>query len=353
MSEKSFVFVVAGIPGVFAFDKDKEMVASSVFPRDSSKILDRLDSIRDGEQIEELREVVQSLDTKNIVTDIHMEIEGYNVEIKDSVSASEYLEENMRKLSLESGFVEEDSQFNRILRDIQIIKTRKNVKSSVKKDKVVSQAVSALQDLRRISNELSERLREWYGLYYPELKVKGNEKYTELVAGLERREEFEEFKGSMGIDLDKRDIDAVKGFAERLDGIYKEREELKKYLEDVMKDVAPNINHIIGSEMGAQLISLAGSLKKLARMPSSKIQLLGAEKALFRHLKGGGKPPKYGIIYNHPYIQQTPEGKRGKAARKIASTLMMAARTDQYTGKFKGKKYKKKLQRDLEEIRNE
>ncbi len=353
MSKNTFVFVVAGIPGVFAFDKDKNVVASSAFPQDSDEIIDKLEAIRNQGEGKELDEVLEELDTKNIVTDLPLDAEGYNIETKERVSASEYLDKNIRELSKKSDFVDDDKQFNNILRDIQITRTRDEIKSSVKKDKVVSQAVSALQDLRRVSNELSERLREWYGLYYPELKVQDNQKYAELVAELDSREDFENFSGSMGIDLDRADIETMKGFSRQLEGIFDQRENIKEYLEDAMKEVAPNITHIIGAEMGAQLISLAGSLKKLARMPSSKIQLLGAEKALFRHLKGGGKPPKYGIIYNHPYIQHTPEGKRGKAARHIASKLMMAARTDQYTGKFKGKKYKEELKEELEEIRNE
>lgn len=353
MSERSFVFLVAGIPGVFAFDKDKNTVASSCFVKDAEEIEEKLEMLRNEEKTEEVEEVLRCIETENIVTNLPLELEDYSAEVKDNVSASQYLENNIREISKNSGFVESDKEFNRVIRDVQILRTRKEIKSAVEKDKVVAQAVSALQDLRRIGNELSERLQEWYGLYYPELDVDGNEDYAELASELDKREDFNDFEGSMGIDLDRTDIEAMRSFARQVKGIYEQKEELKEYLEGVMKDVAPNITHIIGAEMAAQLISLAGSLKKLARMPSSKIQLLGAEKALFRHLRGGGKPPKHGIIFNHPYIQQTPEDKRGKAARAIASTLMMAARTDQYTGKFKGKKYKKELENDLEEIRNE
>jgi len=353
MSEKNFVFLAAGIPGVFALDSDKDIVECSTFPKDADKILDKLESLEEGEVVEELEELLESLKTENIVTDLPLDPEGFSVEVHDETSANEYIKNNLRKISKKSGFVENDSEFNEVIRDVQILRTRDKIKSSVEKDKVVAQAVSALQDLRRVSNELSERLQEWYGIYYPELELEENEKYAELVAELESRKDFKDFEGSMGIDLDRIDIEAMRGFARQLKGIFKQREDLKDYLENVMDDIAPNLTHIIGAEMAAQLISLAGSLKKLARMPSSKIQLLGAEKALFRHLKGGGKPPKHGIIYNHPYIQQTPDDKRGKAARTIASTLMMAARTDQYTGKFKGEKYKEDLEKDLEEIRNE
>ncbi len=352
MSNENFVFLTAEVPGVFAFDRGKNVVKSSIFPRDAEEIQGKLDDLKKGKVVEELEAVLGDLDAENIITEFPLEIEGFNVEVKDETSARKHLRENLRELSKESGFVDNDEQFNEIIRDLQVLKTRDGIKSSVKKDKVMAQAVSALQDLRRVSNELSERLREWYGLYYPELKIEENESYAELVADLESRREFEDFEGSMGIDLDKVDIEAMRSFARQVSGIYKQIDELKGYLEEVMEDVTPNLTFLIGSEMAAQLVSLAGSLKKLARMPSSKIQLLGAEKALFRHLKGGGKPPKHGVIFNHPYIQQTPEGKRGKAARAIASKLMMAARTDHYTGKFKGKEYKEELEEELEEIRN-
>ncbi len=353
MTENKFVFLAADIPGVFAFDRDKNIVACSTFPRNPKSILGKLEELEEGTDLDEVREVLERVDTENIVTDIPIDLDGYNIEVKENISAKKHLIENLREISKECGFVQSDSQFNRILRDIQVIRTRDGIKSSVKKDRFVSQAVSALEDLRRISNELSERLREWYGLHYPELNVSDNEKYAELVSGLDKREDSDDFRGSMGLDLDRPDTDVVRSFANHVSSVYEEMKELKEYLEEVMDDVAPNLTHLIGSEMAAQLISLAGSLDKLARMPSSKIQLLGAEKALFRHLKGKGKPPKHGIIFNHPYIQNTPDNKRGKAARAIASKLMMAARTDNYTGKFKGKKYKDELEKDLERIRNE
>ncbi len=352
MSDNKFVFLSAGIPGVFVFDQEKNLVACSTFPQDRDEITEKLKKLDKGEEVEELIEVVSGLGTENIVTDLPLDLEGFNVEVREEVSSSAYLQDNLRNLAKESGFVEKDEDFNRIIRDIHVQKTREKIKSSVEKDKVASQAVSALQDLRRISNEMSERLREWYGLYYPELKVEDNEKYAEIVSNLQKREKSKEFDGSMGIDLDREDIETMRNFADGILEVFEKRDSIKDYIEGMMGDVSPNLTHLIGAEMAAQLISLAGSLEKLARMPSSKIQLLGAEKALFRHLKGGGKPPKHGIIFNHPYIQNTPEGKRGKAARAIASKLMMAARTDNYTGKFKGEKYKEELEEELERIRN-
>lgn len=353
MSEGDFVFLVAEIPGVLALDRNKNIVASATFPREPEKILEGIENLEKGEETEELEGILEELEVKNIVTDLPLELEDLHVETKDKISAREHVRKNMRAISKEIGFAENDQEFNEIIRDVQIIRTREEIKSSVEKDKVLGQAVSALGDIRSTCNELSERLQEWYGLYYPEFEAESNEKYAELVAKIGRREEFNDFKGSMGIDLEGEDVEILQQFGEEVDGLFQLRDNLKSYLEDVMPDIAPNMTHVIGAEMTAKLISLAGSLEDIAKMPSSKIQLLGAEKALFRHLKGGGKPPKYGIIYNHPYIQRTQEDRRGKVARAIASKLMMAARTDFYTDDFKGEKYKEELEEKIEDIRGE
>lgn len=353
MAERNFVFLTAGIPGIFAFNKDKNIVAYSEFPSKAEDIEEKLEALEGGDEIPELKKVLENIETENIVTKYPLELENFNVEVKDEISAGRYLQQNLRRIAKEVDFVEGDAELNEILRDIQVMRTKKDIKSTVEKDKVMTQAVSCLEDLKEVSNELSERLREWYGLYYPELDVESNEKYAELVAENGERENFKDFEGSMGIDLDEKDIKVIQESAGEVKDIFELKERIEEYLKETMPSVAPNLTHVIGGEMAARLISLAGSLEDLAKMPSSKIQLLGAEKALFRHLKGGGKPPKYGVIYNHPYIQKTPEDKRGKVARAIASKLMMAARTDYFTDSFKGEEYKEKLEKKIEEIRGE
>ena len=99
-----------------------------------------------------------------------------------------------------------------------------------------------------------------------------------------------------------------------------------------MNTLAPNISSIAGENIGARLIAKAGSLEKLARIPSSTIQILGAEKALFRALKTGSKPPKHGILFQHDDIHTAPKWQRGKIARSIASKIAIAARVDAYRG---------------------
>ena len=99
-----------------------------------------------------------------------------------------------------------------------------------------------------------------------------------------------------------------------------------------MKSSAPNINSLIGSTIGARLIMKAGGLNKLARLPSSTIQILGAERALFRAMKTGGKPPKHGIIFQHNTIHSSPRWQRGKIARLLAGKVAIASRIDAFRG---------------------
>lgn len=353
MTKHDFVFLTADLPGVFVFDRNRNIIACSLFPKDGKKIGERIEELNNGKKIDELLDVLDRVNTENIVTDLPFDLEEFNVEVKDNLKVSEYLSSNLRDISKQTGFVADDSEYNRIISKYFIQQARENIKKSVEKDKVAAQAVSAINDLDDVANEFNERLREWYGLYYPELKINSNEKFAREVASKGERERFNKYKGSMGIDLDKDDIDAIRSFANQLKQMYETKDQLEDYLEGLMKTVAPNLSYVIGAKLAAGLVSLAGSLEKLSKMPSSKIQLLGAEKALFRHLHGGGKPPKYGIIYTHRYIQKTPEGKRGKVARAIASKLMMASRTDYYTNKFKGDKYREELEKKIEEIRAE
>ncbi|UCH02286.1 MAG: hypothetical protein JSV20_00335 [Candidatus Bathyarchaeota archaeon] len=118
-----------------------------------------------------------------------------------------------------------------------------------------------------------------------------------------------------------------------------------------MKEIAPNIQNLVGTTLGARLIVLAGGLDNLARKPASTIQVLGAEKALFRSIRTGTKPPKHGIIFQHKAVHQSPRWQRGKIARVLASKIAIAARFDAYNGTYKGNKLKDDFERRLQEIK--
>ncbi len=118
-----------------------------------------------------------------------------------------------------------------------------------------------------------------------------------------------------------------------------------------MKEVAPNITALVGPLLGARLLSLAGGLDELARLPASTIQVLGAEKALFRALRTGGKPPKHGVIFQYPDIHRSPRWQRGKIARALAAKLAIAAKVDAFTGRYIGDVLVQQLRKRIEEIK--
>lgn len=226
--------------------------------------------------------------------------------------------------------------------------TKKSIKSSVTEDQLIMQAISNINELDKTSNLLSKRLREWYGLYFPEFseQLSSHEKFVELAATKTRKELIKEFdiKDSMGADLGDLHVDEMILLAKEIMSLYSLRKKHEDYLQKVMKKYSPNLLELAGATIGAKLIELAKGLKRLAMLPASTVQLLGAEKALFRHIKTGSRSPKYGVIINHPIIQNAKKDEKGKAARVLADKLSLCARLDFFKGEFKAPEYKKELE---------
>lgn len=147
------------------------------------------------------------------------------------------------------------------------------------------------------------------------------------------------------------DLEWMRVFCNQILDLFKLRDRAEKHLEDLMKDVAPNMSFLMGSTLSAKLISIAGSLNRLAMMPSSTLQVLGAEKALFRALKTGARPPKHGIIFQYAPIHQAPRWQRGKIARALSGKVSIAARIDAFKGEFRGEALKKELEKRIDEIK--
>ena len=126
---------------------------------------------------------------------------------------------------------------------------------------------------------------------------------------------------------------------------------MENYVDRTMEEMAPNVRAVAGALLGARLIAIAGSLQNLAMRPASTIQVLGAEKALFRSLKTGARPPKHGLIFQHTLLHDAKRWQRGKIARVIAGKLAIAARADAFGGRFIGERLKAEINKRLEEIR--
>jgi len=275
--------------------------------------------------------------------------------------------------SLESPILKTAAAYNEFSRQVTLEIARAGIaRAAAKRDLSAVQAVRAMDDLDKTLNLLAGRVREWYGLHFPEMDrmIEKHDTYARLVAKLGNRRNFtyenivteglpkekaEELaaaaKRSMGAEIDDADLDVLRSFCTLMLDLYKFRGKSESYVEDVMKQLAPNMTAIVGAALSARLISIAGSLENLAKMPASTLQVLGAEKALFRSLKTGARPPKHGVIFQHTAIHQSPRWQRGKIARTLSGKLSIAARIDSFGGEFLGEKLRHDVDRKVEEIK--
>ncbi len=229
--------------------------------------------------------------------------------------------------------------------------TKQKIKESVSEDAFIVNAISNINELDRTTNMLIKRLREWFALYLPEYEhtMNNQEIFVQSVINKSKLDLMKELniKETMGSDLDKTHVQEIRLLAERVSSLQLLRKEHEDYLEKIMKKYCPNVLELAGTTIGAKLLELAKGLKRLAMLPASTIQLLGAEKALFRHIKSGSRSPKYGVIFAHQLIQESKRMNRGKAARILADKLSICARLDFFKGEFKAKEYRKEIEDKL------
>lgn len=244
--------------------------------------------------------------------------------------------------------------------------------ASEKLDLHITQAISALDELDKLINVISTRMREWYGLHFPELDnlIQSPNLYAEIVAnaglrqnitrqileeaGLQDRKVdiiLDAAKRSRGGNASTESIALLKKIAHEVLSQSELRRILAEYIEDAMEVVAPNVKQILTALVGARLVSKAGSLNRLAFSSASTIQVLGAEKALFRALKSGARPPKHGLLFQHPMVHSAPKWQRGKIARAVASKVAIAARIDMYRQSGKDESILNKLESRISEIK--
>jgi len=240
-----------------------------------------------------------------------------------------------------------------------------------KVDVMIMQAVGLLDDLDKELNNFAMRLREWYGWHFPEMGkiVTDNLAYAKVVRlmGLKTKAKDTDFskvgvpediaqevkaaaETSMGTEITDEDLSNINILAERVAELTEYRGSLSEYLKLRMSAIAPNLTHMVGELVGARLISQAGSLMNLAKHPSSTVQILGAEKALFRALKTKKQTPKYGLIYHASLVGQSAPNLKGKVSRVLAAKLSLCARVDALGDQVEptlGKEYKEYVEKRL------
>merc|ERR1740117_919426 len=251
--------------------------------------------------------------------------------------------------------------------------SRAKVKFNVHRvDNMIVQSISLLDQLDKDVNTFSMRVREWYSWHFPELVkiVNDNFQFCQLCHLIKDRSNLTEellpkmeaitndmdlakqvlqaSKMSMGTDISAIDMLNIDSFATRVVSLSKYRESLKQYLAKKMEACAPNLAALIGDQVGARLISHAGSLTNLAKYPASTVQILGAEKALFRALKTKGNTPKYGLIFHSSFIGRAKPKNKGRISRYLANKASLASRIDCFSEHI-GNTYGEKLREQVEQ----
>ncbi|KAG0693116.1 hypothetical protein DFH29DRAFT_965603 [Suillus ampliporus] len=223
-------------------------------------------------------------------------------------------------------------------------------------DNMIIQAIALLDQLDKDVNLFAMRIREWYGYHFPELVklVPDNYQYARIAQFIGDKDTLTEEKlpelttllgddstlaqnildasrGSMGSSISEIDMLNISAFAVRVVSIADYRKSLVTYLSEKMNLVAPSLTALLGERIGARLISHAGSLTNLSKYPASTVQILGAEKALFRALKTKGNTPKYGLLYHSSFIGRADPKHKGRISRFLANKCSIASRIDCYS----------------------
>src|SRR5919206_2967027 len=359
--------------GLVAFDQGNNLIASKKFdnPIRSYRLL------KEGErsaELDQLTEILRSFDLISVNNESIMLLlrqSGLNSHIMSDNEQRKIQNEKpalMVKSQLARNEVEAMQKLRNFAIEFSSIRVRE---ASEKLDLHIIQAISALDELDKLVNVLSTRMREWYGLHFPELDnlIQSPNLYAEIVskaglrqnitkqmleqAGLQDRKVeiiLDAATRSKGGDASTKSLEILKKIANEVLLESELRSILADYLEDTMEVVAPNVKQILTALVGARLISKAGSLSRLAFSSASTIQVLGAEKALFRALKSGARPPKHGLLFQHPMVHSAPKWQRGKIARAVASKVAIAARIDMYRQSGKDSTVYGKLKIRINEI---
>jgi nucleolar protein 56 len=368
-----YCFVVLMELGLAVFDDNNNLIKSVKF----SNPVNSFRLVKGGSK---LPEIIQLMDILNPYDDIlvndpslafHFRQAGLNSHTMPQEKQDDF-QNNKPVLLVSSKFADNETQAMELLRNFAIELSSSRVKeTSERLDLHIIQSINALDELDKIINTIGARMREWYGLHFPELDnlIQSLTAFAEIVsrsgiranlteeilenAGIQNKKSeiiMDAAKRSKGGDIAPENLVIVKKLAEEVISQSELRRILSEHIEVSMDNVAPNVKELLTATVGARIIAKAGSLNKLAILPSSTIQILGAEKALFRSLKTGARPPKHGILFQHPLIHSSPRWQRGKIARAIASKVAIAARIDLYRHSGKDSSVSNKLKTRIEEI---
>ena len=360
--------------GVAAFDQGGSLVASKKF----NNAIRSYRLLKSGATPDEVRPFIERLRLFDPVTANDASVAavlrqaGLNSQLMPD-DQQQSIQSTKPDFIVKAGFASNDQDAMQALREFAINLSSSRVKeASERLDLHIIQSINALDELDKIINTVGARMREWYGLHFPELDnlLQSLVAYAEIVnraglrenitaeilqsAGMQDKKVeimLDGAKRSRGGDMTPENLAIVKRLADQVIAQSDLRRVLADHIEVAMETVAPNVKELLTASVGARIMAKAGSLARLAMLPASTIQVLGAEKALFRALKTGARPPKHGILFQHPLIHSAPKWQRGKIARAIASKVAIAARIDYYRHAGKDSSIQNRLNTRLTEIR--
>ncbi len=325
-------YVTYSIKGFYAFNENNELIGEKLFKEE--EILQKLIEIDNKEIPTEESELIKELSSNydTIIIESNKRSSDYSnskVKVKNPNQGGDYLRSEYN-LDID----------NDIYQKLAIYRMKK---AQAGEDKHLIQAINSIDEIDESISKLIERIREWYALYFPEMDlIKNNETYIKLIYENKTKEEIINAKSDafpsdmldIEDDINPEDLNIMNNYAKSIYELQQTRKNIINYIDSKMDSIAPNLKLLVGSSLGAKLISHAGGLKRLATYPSSTVQIMGAEKALFRHLKSGDHPPKYGLIYQHPQVRGAKWWNRGKIARLLAGRISLAVRKDVFTHDF-------------------
>jgi nucleolar protein 56 len=375
------VTIIESSFGLLAFDDKNELIANVLFPKRPTDAAKKLLRTEAGKMTKELTDLITLLKHKgfdefifenvNLAKTAEAEM-NVHVETSKPSRAGEFFHSRPESFAIKTGFIKDAADFDLWMHNVTMEITKLRVKGAVeKRDLIVAQAVQSLDELDKTINVLMARVREWYGIHFPELDrlLEKHETYARLVVALGNKDNFttenlekediakprieaitKVAEKSMGADLSEEDLREIQSLCKNITNLYSLRADLESYLDSTMNEVAPNIKCLVGSLLGARLIAISGGLTNLAKRPASTIQVLGAEKALFRSLKTGTRPPKHGLIFQHTLLHDAKKWQRGKIARAVAGKLAIAARADAFGHRSIGDELKADMEKRIDEI---
>ncbi len=367
--------------GMLAFTEENRLANNILYPKKPLQAAKVLSKTEAGKITDELIGLITQLKENNydvfvfenadLAKEVNERLKA-KTEFSQSARAGELVRADPEKFALKTGFVSDAEEYTVWMHNIAMETAKLRVKGAgEKRDLVAAQAIQTLDELDKTINMLMARVREWYGVHFPELDrlLEKHETYARLVVVLGSKENFtaenlekedipkakaegisKVAEKSMGADLEEADLVQIQSLCKDLLNMYQLRQDLEKYLDSTMEEVAPNTKYLLGSLLGARLIALSSGLTNLAKRPASTIQVMGAEKALFRSLKSGTRPPKHGMIFQHTLLHDAKRWQRGKIARALAGKVAIAARADAFGGRHIGEELKADLDKRLDEI---